>query len=112
MSLLPDQRQSVSNIIRISFKRLSGEESAVKILLFLVLHVVNMLIKNVLMKVSSVSFVGKELDGPAVSAPQREIAEVKQNWLVIGWVTIVDSTHQPALGSRGGLWPVLLMCNP
>jgi hypothetical protein len=21
-------------------------------------------------------------------------------------------THQPALGPRGGLWPVLLMCNP
>jgi hypothetical protein len=24
----------------------------------------------------------------------------------------VVSTHQFALGSRGGLWPVLLMCNP
>jgi hypothetical protein len=24
----------------------------------------------------------------------------------------VVSTHQPALGPRGGLWPVLLMCNP
>jgi hypothetical protein len=22
------------------------------------------------------------------------------------------STHQPALGLRGGFWPVLLMCNP
>jgi hypothetical protein len=22
------------------------------------------------------------------------------------------SSHQPALGPRGGLWPVLLMCNP
>jgi hypothetical protein len=21
-------------------------------------------------------------------------------------------THQPALGPRGGLWPVLLICNP
>jgi hypothetical protein len=24
----------------------------------------------------------------------------------------VVSTHQPALGPHGGLWPVLLMCNP
>jgi hypothetical protein len=24
----------------------------------------------------------------------------------------VVSTHQPVLGPRGGLWPVLLMCNP
>jgi hypothetical protein len=24
----------------------------------------------------------------------------------------VVSTHQPALGPRGGLWPVLLMYNP
>jgi hypothetical protein len=24
----------------------------------------------------------------------------------------VVSTHQPALGPRGGLWPVLLMCDP
>jgi hypothetical protein len=29
----------------------------------------------------------KELNGPAVSALQRVIAEVKQRWLVIGWVT-------------------------
>jgi hypothetical protein len=59
------------------------------------------------------------------------IAEVKQLWLVIGWVTkhllslapscfrrllvpaafAVVSTHQPALGPRSGLWPVLLMCH-
>jgi hypothetical protein len=58
------------------------------------------------------------------------IVEVKQRWSVIGWVTkcIISSssvlrkarqavpvefakvnTHQPALGPRGGLWPVLLM---
>jgi hypothetical protein len=24
----------------------------------------------------------------------------------------VGSTHQSVLGPRGGLWPVLLMCNP
>jgi hypothetical protein len=24
----------------------------------------------------------------------------------------VVSTHQSTLGTRGGLWPVLLMCNP
>jgi hypothetical protein len=77
----------------------------------------------------------EELDGPAVSALRRAIAEVKQHWSVIGWVTknllcqaspcfgrhvkplvpvafAVISIHQPALGRRGGLWPVPLMCNP
>jgi hypothetical protein len=29
----------------------------------------------------------KELDGPAVSALRRAIAEVKKLWSVIGWVT-------------------------
>jgi hypothetical protein len=75
----------------------------------------------------------EELNGPAVSA--RAIAEVKQRWAAIGWVTknlssrapscfgrhvkpldlapfVVVSTYQPALGLYGGLWPVLLMCNP
>jgi hypothetical protein len=32
-------------------------------------------------------FVWKELDGPAVSALRRAIAEVNQRWSVIGWVT-------------------------
>jgi hypothetical protein len=77
----------------------------------------------------------EELDGPAVSALRRAIADVKQRRSVIGWVTknilsgappcfgkhvkplvpaafAVFSTHQPALGPRGGLWPVVLMCNP
>jgi hypothetical protein len=77
----------------------------------------------------------EELDGPAVSALRRAIAEVKQRWSVIGWVTknlllrappcfgrhvkplvpaafTVVRTHQPALGPRGVLWPVLLICNP
>jgi hypothetical protein len=72
-----------------------------------------------------------ELDGP-VSALRRAIAEVRQRWSVIGWVTknllsrappcfgrhikqlvpvafAVISTHQPALGPRGGLWHVLLI---
>jgi hypothetical protein len=63
------------------------------------------------------------------------VTEFKQCWSVIGWVIknllsrappcfgrhvkplvpaafAVVSTHQPALGPRGGLWPVLLMCNP
>jgi hypothetical protein len=76
-----------------------------------------------------------ELDGAAVSALRRAVPEVKQSWSVIGWVTknllyrappclgrhvkslvpaafAVVSTYQPALGPRGGLWPVLLMCNP
>jgi hypothetical protein len=70
----------------------------------------------------------------AVSALRRPIAEVKQRWSVIGWVTknllsrvlpcfgmhvkllvpvafTVVSTHQSVLGLRGGLWPVLV-CNP
>jgi hypothetical protein len=29
----------------------------------------------------------EELDGPAVSALRRAIAEVKQRWSVIGWLT-------------------------
>jgi hypothetical protein len=79
--------------------------------------------------------VDDELDGPAVSALRRAIAEVKQRWSIIGWVTknllsrappcfgrhvkslilgafAVFSTHQPTLGPRGRLWPVLLLCNP
>jgi hypothetical protein len=62
----------------------------------------------------------EEFDGPVISALRRAIAEVKQRWLVIGWVTkplfsrappcfrrhvtplvsaafAVVSTHQPAL---------------
>jgi hypothetical protein len=77
----------------------------------------------------------EELDYPEVSALRRAIAEVKQRWLVIGWVTknvlsrpplcsewhvkplilaasAVVSTYQPALSPRGGLWPVLFLCNP
>jgi hypothetical protein len=70
-----------------------------------------------------------------VNALRRAVAVAKQRWSVIGWVTknllsrappcfgkhgkplvpaafAVVSTHQPALGPRGGLWPHLLMCNP
>jgi hypothetical protein len=76
----------------------------------------------------------EEHDVLAVSALRRAIAKVKQRWSVIGWLTknllsrappwfgrlvkpLVPAafavvTHQPALGLRGGLWPVLLMCNP
>jgi hypothetical protein len=32
--------------------------------------------------------------------------------LILDAALAVVSTHQPALGPRGGLWPVLLMCNP
>jgi hypothetical protein len=76
----------------------------------------------------------EELDSPAVSALRRAIPKVKQRWSVIGWVTknlstrappcfgrhvkplvpavfVVVSTPQPAMGPRGGLWPVFLMCN-
>jgi hypothetical protein len=71
----------------------------------------------------------------AVSALRCAIAEVKQFWSVIGWMTknvlsqappcfgrhlklyvsaafAFVSTHQPALGPRGGLMPVLLVGNP
>jgi hypothetical protein len=73
-------------------------------------------------------------DGPAVSALRHAIAEVNQRWSVIRWVTkdllsrtppcfrrhvkplvpafAVVIIHQPALGPRGELWPVPLMCNP
>jgi hypothetical protein len=67
------------------------------------------------------------------SALRRAIAEDKQRWSVIGWATknvlsrappclrrrvkplvtaeyAAVSTHQLALGPRGGLWPVLLLC--
>jgi hypothetical protein len=68
----------------------------------------------------------------ALSALRLPIVEVKQRWSVIGWETnllfrtppcfekhvkplvpaafAVVSTHRT--GPRGGLWPVLLMCNP
>jgi hypothetical protein len=69
---------------------------------------------------------------PAVIALRRAIAQIKQRRSVIEWVTkiyylelfraskgtlipaafAVVSTHQPALGPRGGLWPFRLMCNP
>jgi hypothetical protein len=70
----------------------------------------------------------EELDGPAVSALRCAIAEVKQGWADTGWVIknllsrvplcfwrhvnplvpaafAVVSTHQPALGPRGGYDP-------
>jgi hypothetical protein len=82
---------------------------------------------------------GEEPDGLAVNALRcalrRAIAEVKQCWSVIGRMTknllsrappcfrrhvkplvpaafAVVSTHQSGLDLRGGLWPVLFMCNP
>jgi hypothetical protein len=77
----------------------------------------------------------EELDDPAASALRRAIATVQQRWSVIDWVTknllsrtppcfgrhvkplvsaafVVVSNNQPAQAPRGGLWPVLLMCNP
>jgi hypothetical protein len=63
-----------------------------------------------------------ELDGPAVSALRRAIAEVKQRWSVIGWVTKNLLSRAPPCfgrlvkplvqtvnrGRRGGLWPFSL----
>jgi hypothetical protein len=66
---------------------------------------------------------------------QRSVRFGVRRWSVIGWVTknllsrvslcfgrhvkpmapaafVVVSTHQPALGPRGELSPVLLVCNP
>jgi hypothetical protein len=66
----------------------------------------------------------EELGGSTISELRRAIAEIKQRWSVIGWVTkillsrappffgrhvmslvpavvAVVSTHQPALGPRG-----------
>jgi hypothetical protein len=74
------------------------------------------------------SRIHEELDGPAVSALRRVIAEVKQQWSVIGWVTkillprappcfrrplvqaafAVVSTHQPVLDPRGGYGSISL----
>jgi hypothetical protein len=68
-----------------------------------------------------------ELGGPAVSALRRAIAEVMlvSHWMddqkiIISIFSVslvpaafaVASTHQPTLGPRGRLWPVLLMYNP
>jgi hypothetical protein len=39
---------------------------------------------------SSIETSKDELDGPAVSALQRVIAEVKQRWSVIGWVDYLE----------------------
>jgi hypothetical protein len=72
---------------------------------------------------------------PVVSALRHAIAEVKQRWSVMRWVTknllsrvplcfgrhikqlvaaalAAVSTHQSAMGPRGGLWPVLHVGNP
>jgi hypothetical protein len=74
----------------------------------------------------------EELDGPAVSALRREIAEVDlvSHWIgdqnlssrappyferhfkqLVPAAFAVVGTHQLALGPHGGLWPVFLMCN-
>jgi hypothetical protein len=76
--------------------------------------------------------------GAVVSALRCVIVKVKQHWSVIGWVTknllcrappcfgkhvkpllpaafAIVSTHQPALGPRGGLWPAHVIrkaCTP
>jgi hypothetical protein len=78
-----------------------------------------------------VIYIYEELDGPAVSALRRAIAEVKQRWSVLGWVTKnllsrvspcfgrhvkplvpnafeVVSTHQPALGPVVSYGPLSL----
>jgi hypothetical protein len=59
-----------------------------------------------------------------ISSLRRALAE-RQRWSVIRWVKKILLSQappcfgrhvkplvQPALGPRGGLWPVLLMCNP
>jgi hypothetical protein len=85
-----------------------------------------------------INFIEEELDGRAVSVlgvRSRKLSKHRSQWPVIGWVTkkllsrappcfgrhvkplvsaafAVVSTHQSALGPRGGLWPVLLVGYP
>jgi hypothetical protein len=48
----------------------------------------------------------EEFDGPAVSAPRRAIAEVKQHWSVIGWETKNNlSRAPPCLGRHVAVVP-------
>jgi hypothetical protein len=54
----------------------------------------------------------EELYGAAISVLRRAIAEVKHVKLLVPAAFAVVSSHQPALGPLGGLWSVLLMCNP
>jgi hypothetical protein len=42
---------------------------------------------SVLENYKSILYKEEELDGPAISALRRAVAEVKQRWSVIGWVT-------------------------
>jgi hypothetical protein len=86
------------------------------------------------------SFIYKQLKVTAIDLPHSQLTVVSRNdggqqipQSVIGWVTkkllsrapcfgrhlkplyaafAVVSTHQSALGLRGELMPVLLMCNP
>jgi hypothetical protein len=46
----------------------------------------------------------KELDGPAVSAFRRAIAEVKQHWSVIGLVTKILLSRAPPFFGRLSRW--------
>jgi hypothetical protein len=48
----------------------------------------------------TIPFSYKELDGPAISAPRRAIAEVKQRWSVIGWVTKDVLSRTPSCFGR------------
>jgi hypothetical protein len=49
----------------------------------------------------------EELDGPAVSALRRAIAEVKQRWSVIGWVTKYYLDLLRASEGKLSRWPRL-----
>jgi hypothetical protein len=68
---------------------------------------------------------------PGGQCVRRTIAEAKQHWSVIRWVTknvisrvrpcfgrhvkpLIQAVfaHQSTLGPRSGLWPVLLLGNP
>jgi hypothetical protein len=53
------------------------------------------------------SNVGQSLDG----RPKIYYFELHRALPLVPAFAVV-STHQPALGPRGGLWPVLLICNP
>jgi hypothetical protein len=112
-----------------------GLNSGVKLMVILQPFIISTRMAHFFLSLHLHSTTQEELEGAAVSALRRAIVEVKQRWSVIGWVTnnlltraspcfgrhfkplgqtafAVVSTHQPALGPSGGLWAVLLMCNP
>jgi hypothetical protein len=97
------------------------------------LFLIDRVIQEEVLYVYNMHNIVEEVDGPAVNVLRRAVAEIKQRWAVIPWVTkillsrdfpcsgrhvkplvpaafAVVSTHQPALIPRG--ISIHLMCNP